>query len=166
MYVKAHEEKWTNILKSIVDHLLNSTPLSEYITNLNLNIENASTQYVHHRNKDSSYTKSQKEILVFKITWYIVAFCTGASGMSFCWNRDLVIHKFDCKVLVDGKGRVFNRGQFDSKVELREVPQRMDGDGYHNVSVYFSSQFIPYIYDSAMKVATLQWAGILGSFYI
>ena len=116
-------------------------------------------QYVHHRNKDGSYTKSQKEILAFKITWYIVAFCTGASGMSFCRNRDLVIRKFDRKVLVDGKDRVFNRGQFDSKVELREVPQQMDGDGYHNVNIYFNSQFIPYIYDSAMKVASYSPVG-------
>ena len=34
------------------------------------------------------------------------------------------------------------------------------------VNVPFSSQFIPYMYDSTMKVATFQWAGILGSLYI
>ena len=48
-------------------------------------------QYVHHRNEDGSYNKSQKEILVFKITWYIIVFCTGASGVSFCRNGDLVM---------------------------------------------------------------------------
>ena len=48
--------------------------------------------------------------------------------------------------------------------ELREVPQQVDQYGYSSVPVHFSSQFIPYMYDSTMKVATpLQWAGILGS---
>ena len=35
-----------------------------------------------------------------------------------------------------------------------------------DVPVHFSSQFIPYIYKSTMRVATLQWAGILGSWYL
>ena len=66
-------------------------------------------QYVHHRNKDDSYTKSQKEILVFEITWCIVAFCTGASGNLFCRNGDLVLRKLDCEEFVDGLGHVFDR---------------------------------------------------------
>ena len=77
-----------------------------------------------------------------------MAFCTGASGMSFCRNGDLVICKFDRKVLVDGLGCVFNRGRFDSNVELREVTQTLSEDGYYAVSVHYSSQFIPYIYKS------------------
>ena len=31
---------------------------------------------------------------------------------------------------------------------------------------FFSSQFIPYIYKLGARVATLQWAGILGSWYL
>ena len=85
-YVKVHEEEWTNILKSIEDHKVKSAPLSEYITNLNLNIANATMEYVHYRKKDGSYEKSEKKVLVFGITWCIVAFCTGASGVSFCRN--------------------------------------------------------------------------------
>ena len=158
-YVKVHEEEWTNILKSIEDHKVKSAPLSEYITNLNLNIANATMEYVHYRKKDGSYEKSEKKVLVFGITWCIAAFCTGASGLSYCRNGDLVLRKFHEEVLVDGRGRVFNSGRFDSKVELREVPQQMDGDGYHNVNIYFNSQFIPYIYDSAMKVASYSPVG-------
>ena len=55
---------------------------------------------------------------------------------------------------------------FDSKVELREMTPTVSGDGYSYVFVHFSSQFIPYIYQSRMQVATLQWAGILGSWYL
>ena len=105
-YVKAHEEEWTNILKSIEDNLADSTPLPEYITNLNLNIANASMEYVHYRKKDGSYTKRQSKILVFKITWFIVAFRTGASGNSYCRNGDLVLQKFSCSIFVDGLGHV------------------------------------------------------------
>ena len=78
----------------------------------------------------------------------------------------MVLRKFREEVFVDGFGHVFTRGQFDVNDELREVAPKVDGDGYSSVTVYFSSQFIPYIYKSTMKVATLQWAGILGSFYI
>ena len=123
-------------------------------------------QYVHYRKKDGSYEKSEKKVLVFKITWCIAAFCTGASGVSFCRNGDLVLRKFHEEVIVDGLGHVFERGRFDVNNELKEVAQQVDGDGYSNVYVHFSSQFIPYIYRSGMKAATLQWAGILGSFYI
>ena len=165
-YVKVHEKEWTNILKSIEDHLVKSAPLSEYITNLNFNIANTSMEYVLNRNKDGSYIKSKTKIIVFKITWFIAAFCTGASGVSFCWNGDLVICKLDCEILVNCRDRMFDRGQFDVNVELREVAQQETKDGYYSVNVFFSSQFIPYIYRSAMKVANLQWAGILGSFYI
>ena len=78
----------------------------------------------------------------------------------------MVLRKFDRTIFVDGLGHVFDRGQFDVNVELREVAQQETKDGYYSVNVFFSSHFIPYIYRSAMKVATLQWAGILGSFYI
>ena len=61
---------------------------------------------------------------------------------------------------------LLDRGAFDVKDELREVPQQVDGDGYYFVHVYFCSQFIPYIYESTMRVPTLQWAGILGSWYL
>ena len=105
-YVKAHEEEWIIILKSIEDNLANSTPLPEYITNLNLNIANASMEYVHYRKKDGSYTKRQSKILVFKITWFIMAFRTGASGNSYCRNGDLVLQKFSCSIFVDGLGHV------------------------------------------------------------
>ena len=165
-YVEAHADEWTNILKSIEDHKVKSAPLSEYITNLNFNIANTSMEYVLNRNKDGSYIKSKTKIIVFKITWFIAAFCTGASGVSFCWNGDLVICKLDCEILVNCRDRMFDRGQFDVNVELREVAQQETKDGYYSVNVFFSSHFIPYIYRSAMKVANLQWAGILGSFYI
>ena len=166
IYVEAHADKWARILKSIEDHLVKDTPLPQYITDLNLNIANATMQHVHYREKDGSYTKSPKKVLVFGITWCIIVFCTGASGNSFCWNGDLVLHKFNGTKFVDGLGHVFDRGQFDVNVELREVPQKLSDDGYYSVNVYFSSQFIPYIYRSAMQVATLQWAGILGSWYL
>ena len=68
-------------------------------------------------------------------------------------------------IITNGLGHVFNRGKFDVNVELREVAQQVDG-GYYSVHVYFSSQFIPYIYLSTMQVATLQWAGILGLWYL
>ena len=55
---------------------------------------------------------------------------------------------------------------FDSNVELMEVAQQVAEDVYYTVAVNFSSQFIPYIYELSMQVATLQWAGTLGSFYI
>ena len=100
------------------------------------------------------------------MSWCIIIFCTGASGVSYCWNGDLVLHKFNGTIFVDGFGHVFTRGAFDVKDELREVPQQVDGEGYHYVHVSFSSQFIPYIYESNMQVATLQWAGILGSWYL
>ena len=164
--VQAHKVKWHNILICIGNHIHYNHPLPEYIANLNLNIANASFQYVHCKNVDGIYTKSSKKILVFGITWCIAAFCTGASGVSFCRNGDLVLRKFREEVFVDGFGSVFTRGAFDVKDELREVSQQVDSEGYHNVKVHFSSQFIPYIYKSTMKVATLQWAGILGSFYI
>jgi hypothetical protein len=164
-YVEAHADEWTNILKSFEDHKVKSAPLSEYITNLNLNIANATMEYVHYRKKDGSYEKSEKKVLVFGITWCIVAFCTGASGVSFCRNGDLVLRKFHEEVIVDGLGHVFQRVRFDGNDELRELAQQVH-TGYYSVTVYFSSQFIPYIYKSEMKVATLQWAGILGSFYI
>ena len=50
--------------------------------------------------------------------------------------------------------------------ELKEVPQQVSPEGYYFVNVSFSSQFIPYTYQSTMRVATLQWAGILGSWYL
>ena len=115
------------------------------------------------REKDGSYSKSPKKVLVFGTTWCIIVFCTGASGNLFCWNGDLVFHKFNGTIFVDGLGHVFERGPFDANDELREVAQQVSGDGYYCVNVSFSSQFIPYIYRSDMQVATLQWAGILGS---
>ena len=146
-YVKAHEEECTNILKSIEDNLANSTPLPEYITNLNLNIANASMEYVRYsyREKDGSYsyTKRQSKILVFKITWRIVAFCTGASGNSYYWNGDLVLWKFNCSIFVDGLGHVFDRGHFDSSVELREVRQILSEDGYYSVNVFSVHSVFP-----------------------
>ena len=164
-YVEAHADEWTKILKSIQDLVENGIPLPAYIANLNLNIANATMEYVHYRKKDGSYEKSEKKVLVFGITWCIVAFCTGASGVSFCRNGDLVLRKFHEEVIVDGLGHVFQRVRFDGNDELRELAQKVD-TGYYSVPVYFSSQFIPYIYKSEMRVATLQWAGILGSFYI
>ena len=100
------------------------------------------------------------------MSWCIIIFCTGASGVSYCWNGDLVLRKFDHTIFVDGLGHVFVRGPFDVNDELKELTQSVSWDGYHNVTVSFSSQFIPYIYKSIMRVATLQWAGILGSWYL
>ena len=68
-YVNAHEQEWANILNSIQNFLVYGTPLPEYITKLNLNIANASMEYVYYRNQDGSYTKSKTKILDFKITW-------------------------------------------------------------------------------------------------
>ena len=133
---------------------------------LNLNIANATMEYVLKREKDGSYSKSPKKVLVFGITWCITVFCTGASGVSYCWNGDLVLHKFNGTIFVDGLGHVFERGPFDANDKLKEVAQQVSGDGYYYVNVSFSSQFIPYIYKSTMRVATLQWAGILGSWYL
>ena len=95
-------------------------------------------EYVHYRKKGGSYTKRQSKILVFKITWCIVAFCTGASGNSYCRNGDLVLRNFNCSIFVDGLGHVFGRGHFDSSVELREVRQILSEDGYYSVNVFFS----------------------------
>ena len=95
-----------------------------------------------------------------------MAFCTGASGNLFCRNGDLVLRKFYLEEFVDCLGHVFDRGQFDANVELREVPKHLSLDGYYSVPVHFSSQFIPYMYDSTMKASTLQWVGILGSWYL
>ena len=81
------------------------------------------------------------------VTWYFI--------------NSMVLYLF-----VDGLGHVFERGPFDANVELREVAQQVENDGYYYVPVHFSSQFIPYIYKSTMRVATLQWAGILGSWYL
>ena len=93
--VVAHGTKWARIRRSIQDHLVKDTPLPQYITDLNLNIANATMQHVHYREKDGSYTKSRQKVLVFGIPWCIIVFCTGASGVSFCWNDDLVLQKFD-----------------------------------------------------------------------
>ena len=164
--VIAHELIWERHLYYIQAFKEKCCPLPADTAKLNLNIANATMEYVHYKEKDGSYTKSPKKVLVFGITWCIAAFCTGASGLSYCRNGDLVLRKFHEEVLVDGRGRVFNSGRFDSKVELREVTKQVDGDGYSLVPVHFSSQFIPYIYRSNMRVATLQWAGILGSWYL
>lgn len=32
--------------------------------------------------------------------------------------------------------------------KLKELTQRVGGDGYYSVNVHFSSQFVPYIYQS------------------
>ena len=61
---------------------------------------------------------------------------------------------------------MFDKGAFNENDDLKEVAQSLSNDGYNSVSVQYSSQFIHYIYDSTMKVATLQWAGILGSWYL
>ena len=158
-YVEAHADEWTNILKSIEDHKVKSAPLSEYITNLNFNIANTSMEYVLNRNKDGSYIKSKTKIIVFKITWFIAAFCTGASGVSFCWNGDLVICKLDCEILVNCRDRMFDRGQFDVNVELREVAQQVSPDGYAYVPVSFSSQFISshLLINHASCYSTMGW---------
>ena len=129
--VIAHGSKWARILKSIEDHLVKDTPLPQYITDLNLNIGNATMEYVLKREKDGSYTKSPKKVLVFGITWCIIVFCTGASGVSFCWNGDLVLHKFNGTIFVDGLGHVFERGPFDANDKLKEVAQQVSGDGYY-----------------------------------
>ena len=101
------------------------------------------------------------------MSWCIIIFCTGASGVSYCWNGDLVLRKFDHTIFVDGLGHVLDRGQFDVNDELKEVAQQVSNkDGYYFVPVSFSSQCIPYIYKSTLQVATLQWSGILGSLYI
>ena len=125
-------------------------------------------EYVYYRNKDGSQSyQKQHQDLVFKIIWcIIVVFCTGASGNSFCWNDNLVLHKFNRNIYVDGLGHVFDRGLFDVNDEMKEVVQYLSDDGYYSFHVYFSSQFIPYIYKSGMRVGTLQWAGILGSWYL
>ena len=165
--VIAHELIWKQHLYNIQAFKENCCPLPADTAKLNLNIANATMQHVHYREKDGSYTKSPKKVLVFGIPWCIIVFCTGASGVSYCWNGDLVLHnKFNGTKFVDGLGHVFDRGQFDVNVELREVPQHLSEDGYSAVNVQFSSQFIPYIYSSGMRVATLQWAGILGSWYL
>ena len=164
--VIAHELIWERHLYYIQAFKEKCCPLPADTAKLNLNIANATMQHVHYREKDGSYTKSRQKVLVFGIPWCIIVFCTGASGNSYCLNGDLVLHKFNCTIYVDGLGRVFNRGPFDVNDELKEVAQYVSGDGYSSVNVSFSSQFIPYIYLSSMQVATLQWAGILGSFYI
>ena len=163
--VIAHELIWKRHLYYIQAFKENCCPLPADTAKLNLNIANATMQHLHYREKDGSYTKSPKKVLVFGITWCIIVFCTGASGNLFCWNGDLVLHKFNGTIFVDGLGHVFERGKFDANDELREVPQQVI-DGYYCVPVSFSSQFIPYIYQSIMRVATLQWAGILGSWYL
>ena len=157
--VIAHELIWTRHLYYIQAFKENCCPLPADTAKLNLNIEIASMEEVIYKNGTRS------TILVFGITWCIIVFCTGASGNLFCWNGDLVLRKFCEEVIVDGLGHVFERGPFDANVELREVPQQVI-DGYYRVPVHFSSQFIPYIYRSNMRVATLQWAGILGSWYL
>ena len=102
--VIAHGRKWSNILQSIEGHLVKGALLPEYIIKLNLNTANASTEEVIYQNGKTSTT------LVFKITWCIVAFCTGASGKFYCRNGDLVLRKLDCEEFVDGLGHVFDRG--------------------------------------------------------
>ena len=164
--VIAHELIWKRHLYNIQAFKENCCPLPADTAKLNLNIENASMEEVIYREKDGSYTKSPKKVLVFGIPWCIIVFCTGASGVSFCRNGDLVLHKFEGTKFVDGLGHVFDRGPFDENDELREVAQHVSEDGYSAVNVHFSSQFIPYIYLSSMRVATLQWAGILGSWYL
>ena len=72
-----------------------------------------------------------------------VAFCTG---VSYCRNGDLVLRKVDCEIIIDCWGHVFDRGQFDSNDELKEVAQQESKDGYYFVNVNCSSQFIHYIF--------------------
>ena len=78
----------------------------------------------------------------------------------------MVLRKFDRTIFVDGLGHVFDRGQFDVNDELKEVAKKVEEDGYYSVNIYFSPQFILYIYKSIMQVATLQWPGILGLWYL
>lgn len=142
--VIAHEINWTRNLYYIQAFKVNYCPLPADTAKLNFNIANAFMEEVTYKNG----TKSK--ILVFKISWCIIVFCSGASGNSFGWNGDLVLHKFNRNIYVDGLGHMFDRGQFDVNAELREVPQQVSEDGYYFVTVSFSSQFIPYIYDSTM----------------
>ena len=79
----------------------------------------------------------------------------------------MVLRKFDRTIFVDGLGHVFDRGQFDVNDELKEVAKKVEEDGYYSVNIYyFNPQFILYIYKSIMQVATLQWTGILGLWYL
>ena len=103
---------------------------------------------IYYRNDDGSQTKSKTKILVvLKITWCSIAFCTAVSGKSFHWNGNLVLWKSDCTIYyVDGMGCAFHRGPFDVNDELKEIV-RLSDDRYYSFQVYFSSQlFVPYIY--------------------
>ena len=53
-FVKAHKQDQNNIPNSIEDNLVNGMTLPEYITKLNLNIANASMEYVYYRNDDGT----------------------------------------------------------------------------------------------------------------
>ncbi|GMH61133.1 hypothetical protein TrRE_jg12071 [Triparma retinervis] len=66
---------------------------------------------------------------------------------------------------VDGHGRVFARGPYD-KGNLRELAVAWDNEGYANVAVIFATNFIPLPYQSKIKLATLQWAGVFGDRFI
>ncbi|GMH61161.1 hypothetical protein TrRE_jg545, partial [Triparma retinervis] len=95
----------------------------------------------------------------------LTAFCTGAAGSSFCHLGDIVHRKFDRTLYVDGHGRVFARGPYD-KGNLRELEVGWNADGYGEIGVVFATNFIPLPYESKMKVATLQWAGVFGDGFI
>ena len=141
--VIAHELIWKRHLYNIQAFKENCCPLPADTAKLNLNIANATMQHVHYKEKDGSYTKSPKKVLVFGIPWCIIVFCTGASGVSYCWNGDLVLHKFNGTIFVDGLGHVFDRGHFDSSVELREVRQILSEDGYYSVNIFSAHSVFP-----------------------
>ena len=70
--VIAHGTNWARILRSIQDFVEDNIPLPEYITKLNLNTANASMQYLHYRNEDGSYKKSEKKGFSF---WNYMVYC-------------------------------------------------------------------------------------------
>ncbi|GMI22832.1 hypothetical protein TeGR_g13730, partial [Tetraparma gracilis] len=102
--------------------------------------------------------------ILYPSTSCLCAFCTGAAGSSFCHLGDLVRRQFDRTFWVDGRGRVFSREAGDEG-ELKERAATY-AKGYANVTATFSSNFIPLPYKSEMKLATLQWAGVMGPSFI
>ncbi|GMI42557.1 hypothetical protein TeGR_g5580 [Tetraparma gracilis] len=104
-------------------------------------------------------------LVIYPSNSCLCAFCTGAAGVSFCHLGDLVNRRYDRTIWVDGRGRVFSQGKYDAD-EFKEIAATYDGEGYANVAVTFSSNFVPLPYRSSMKLATLQWAGVMGPSFI
>ena len=103
--------------------------------------------------------------VLYPADWCVAPFCTGAAGNSFCHLGDLVLRQFDRTIWVDGWGRAFCRGPYDEG-DLEEMAVQRSPDGYATVNVSFSSNFVGLPYTSTMRLATLQWAGVMGPSFI